>query len=191
MMYKKIYASIIIIAVFIFNVSSFTYADINKKSLIVYENEKTFSSNENKVNYLNELLYVFNEDVEKINIEDYKKGYINNFDSVFVINIKNDILSKDFLYDISIYNKNIYWIGNKIENILEPNKKYSMSYKGKSKNINAVFYKNKKTLLKSKNEFNILSTSKDTEILSTMGDGYNEYPYIIKEKICTIYHNGI
>lgn len=182
MMYKKFYVSIIIIAVFIFNVSSFTYAYINKKSLIVYENEKTFSSNENKVNHLNELLYVFNEDVEKINIEDYKKGYINNFDSVFVINIKNDILSKDFLYDISIYNKNIYWIGNKIENILEPNKKYSMSYRGKSKNINAVFYKNKKTLLKSKNEFNILSTYKDTEILSTMGDGYNEYPYIIKEK---------
>lgn len=182
MMYKKFYVSIIIIVVFIFNVSSFAYADINKKSLIVYENEKTFSSNENKVNHLNELLYVFNKEVEKISLENYKKGYIKNFDSVFIINIKNDILNEDFLYDISDYNKNIYWIGNKIENILEPSKKYSMSYKGKSKSINAVFYKNKKILLQSKNEFNVLSSSRNTEILSTMIDGYNEYPYVIREK---------
>ncbi|MCR8743997.1 DUF2334 domain-containing protein [Romboutsia lituseburensis] len=182
MMYKKFYVSIFIIAVFLFNVPYFTYANTNKKSLIVYENEKTFSSNENKVNHLKELLYVFNEGVEKINLEDYKKEYINNFDSVFVINIKNDISNEDFLYDISIYDKNIYWIGNKIENILEQNKKYSISYKGKIENINAIFYKNKKMILQSKNEFNILSTSKGTEILSTMGDGYNEYPYIIREK---------
>lgn len=182
MMYKKFYASIIMIAVFIFNVSSFTYADINKKSLIIYENEKTFASNENKVNHLDELLYVFNEEVEKINLEDYKKGYINKFNSVFVINIKNDISNEDFLYDISVYNKNIYWIGNKIENILKSNKKYSISYKGKSENINTIFYKNKKISLQSKDEFNILSKSKNGEILSTMSDGYNKYPYVIREK---------
>lgn len=74
------------------------------------------------MNYLNELLHVFNKKVDKIQIDDYKSGDIESYNSVFVINMDNNIDNIQFLEDLSIYKNKIYWIGNKIEDFLSESK---------------------------------------------------------------------
>ncbi|MVO75209.1 hypothetical protein GOD97_10710, partial [Paeniclostridium sordellii] len=100
MMFKrKVIISIIFTLSVITLSSNLIYADdsINKKTLIVYETKTNLKSNINTVNHLNELLYVFNKEVNSININDYKKGDLNNYDYLFVININNNIDNKMFM----------------------------------------------------------------------------------------------
>ncbi|EPZ54624.1 hypothetical protein H477_3764 [[Clostridium] sordellii ATCC 9714] len=79
---RKVIISIIFTLSVITLSSNLIYADdsINKKTLIVYETKTNLKSNINTVNHLNELLYVFNKEVKSININDYKKGDLNNYD---------------------------------------------------------------------------------------------------------------
>lgn len=186
MMFKRTFIiSIIFISCIILSSINLIYGDdsINKKSLIVYETKTNFNSNINTVNHLNELLYVFNKDVNSINIDDYKKGNLNNYDYIFVININNDIGNKIFIEDIVNSNKNIYWIGDKIENLLEYKKnKFSIKYLGKNNNITNLNYKDNNIILENKNSYNIVKQSNESKIISTMNDGYNSYPFVLKEK---------
>ncbi|WP_195940434.1 DUF2334 domain-containing protein [Romboutsia sp. 1001713B170131_170501_G6] len=181
---KKLIIGITIIINIILVSSNRVYADdnSNKKSLIVYETRKNFKSNIDKVNHLSELLYVFNNKVDNINIDDYKKGYLNNYDYIFVININNDIGNKVFLEDINNYNKSIYWIGDKIENLLEHNNKYSIKYISKNNNITSLNYKGDDIILENESDYNIIQPNNKSKIISTMSDGYNTYPYILQDK---------
>lgn len=180
---KKRISLVFIILIF-FSYTSFSYADNNryKKSLIVYEREKSFGYNENPINHLNELLYVFNESVSKISTNDYKSGYMNEFDYVFIINIRNDIDNTDFLNDLSNFKNKIYWIGDKVENFLDFSGKYDISYDSKNNNITKLFYKNKEISVNTTYLFNIINTLPSTNIIATMSDGYNTYPFILSEK---------
>lgn len=181
MMSKKSYSIILVITIIFCFCSSRIYAYSSSKALIIYENEKTFGYNENTVNHLNELLYVFNKSVKKININEYKQNDIKNYDSVFVINIRNDISNEYLLNDLANYEKKIYWIGDKIENLLEVSNKYKLSYNGTNNNINEVSYKDKSLSIESGYLFNIINTSELTRTLATMSDGYNIYPFIVNE----------
>ncbi|CEQ26856.1 DUF2334 domain-containing protein [Paraclostridium sordellii] len=186
MMFKrKVIISIIFTLSVITLSSNLIYADdsINKKTLIVYETKTNLKSNINTVNHLNELLYVFNKEVKSININDYKKGDLNNYDYLFVININNNIDNKMFMEDFVSTNKNIYWIGDKIENLLEyKNNKFQIKYIGKNNNITNLDYGDKNIILENKNNYNLVKTSTKSKVISTMSDGYNTYPFILKEK---------
>ena len=94
MMFNK-KTSILFLSILLFFIpKSFALAAKNtEKALIIYESETSISSVENKVNYLNELLYVFNKNVKKMQIDDYKSGDMKSYNSVFVINIQNDTLN--------------------------------------------------------------------------------------------------
>lgn len=181
---KKFIIEITIIISIILASSSGIYSEnnSNKKSLIVYETKTKFKSNVNTVNHLNELLYVFNNKVDNININDYKKGCLNNYDYVFVININNNIENKIFLEDINNYNKRIYWIGDKIANLLEYNNKYSIKYIYKNNNITRLNYKGDDIVLENESDYNIIQPSSKSNIIATMSDGYNTYPYILQDK---------
>ncbi|MDU6115678.1 MAG: DUF2334 domain-containing protein [Paeniclostridium sordellii] len=186
MMFKrKVIISIIFTLSVITLSSNLIYADdsINKKTLIVYETKINLKSNINTVNHLNELLYVFNKEVKSININDYKKGDLNNYDYLFVININNNIDNKIFMEDFVSTNKNIYWIGDKIESLLEyKNNKFQIKYLGKNNNITSLDYGDKNIILENKNNYNLVKTSTKSKVISTMSDGYNTYPFILKEK---------
>lgn len=181
MMFKKKLSIISIVIILFCSSISSAYAD-EKKSLIIYEVETNINATENKVNYLNELLYVFNSKVEKININDYKTGYMNKFHSVFIVNIKYDIENKSVLQDLSKYKNKIYWIEDKIENLIDFNDKYDISYESKNHSINKLIYRDKTLLIESGNLFNIIKPSKDSKVLAQMSDGFNTYPFIINEK---------
>ena len=187
MMYKKNIFTINYIIVFILILGFYfpkykVYADSNDRALIIYENEKVFSHNENIVNHLNELLYVFNKEVNKVNINEYESGYIESFSSVFVINIRNDLKNKYLLNDLDNYDNKIYWIGDKIEDLLNHTDKYGISYDGKNNNIVDLIYRDKTLRIKESYLFNIVKHSSSSKILASMSDGYNTYPYIINEK---------
>lgn len=184
MMYKK--AAIISLSILmILNIfAPSTYATIKKdtSALIIYENENVFGYDEDVVNHLSKLLYVFNNEVSKKKINTYEKGDISKYDSVFIINIKNDISDNNLLEDLSNYSNKIYWIGDKIENYLDYSKKYDIKYDNKNNNITKVIYKEKSILIQDLYSFNVIEPSSTSNILATMSDGFNSYPYIINEK---------
>lgn len=184
MMYKKVTIAILIVLTVLNIFPRIIYADAKKdtSALIIYENENMFGYDENIVNHLNELLYVFNSTVSKKSINTYEKGDINKYDSIFVININNDISNDDLLEDLSNYKNNIYWIGDKIENYLDYSKKYSLKYDSKNNNIIKLIYKEKEILIEGGYSFNIISPSSTSNTLATISDGFNIYPYIINEK---------
>lgn len=181
MMFNKKIVIILVVLLSFIPKSFVLAAKYNEKALIIYESELTINSVENKVNYLNELLYVFNNNVEKIQVDDYESGYIEYFNSIFVINIENDIENKAFLRDLSAYKNKIYWIGDKVENLLNENEKYTIKYDSKNNSINELIYKNESLIINSGNSFNIITPSKKSRILSYMSDSYNKYPFIITE----------
>ncbi|WP_297134486.1 polysaccharide deacetylase family protein [Terrisporobacter sp.] len=181
MMFKKKLSIISLVIILFCSSISSVYAD-EKKSLIIYEVETNINETDNKVNYLNELLYVFNSKVEKINTNDYKTGYMNKFHSVFIVNIKYDIENKSVLQDLSKYKNKIYWIEDKIENLIDFNDKYDMSYESKNHSINKLIYRDETLLIESGDLFNIIKPSKDSKVLAQMSDGFNTYPFIINEK---------
>ena len=184
MMYKKNIIAILIVLTVLNIFPRIIYADAKKdtSALIIYENENMFGYDENIVNHLNELLYVFNSTVSKKSINTYEKGDINKYDSIFVINIKNDISNNDLLEDLSNYENKIYWIGDKVENYLDYSKKYSLKYDSKNNNIIKLIYKEKEILIEGGYSFNIISPSSTSNTLATISDGFNIYPYIINEK---------
>lgn len=182
MMFNKKSTIILVILVLLLAPKSFTFAEKNtNEALIIYESELDINSVENKVDYLNELLYVFNKNVEKMQVDDYKSGDIESYNSVFVININNDIGNKEFLEDLSSYKNNIYWIGDKIEDFLRENKKYKIKYNYQNNSINKLIYKEDSLVINSGNSFNIINPSKKSKTLAYMSDSYNTYPFIINE----------
>ncbi len=232
MMYKKVTISALIVLIVLNILPSVVYADSKEdtSALIIYENENRFRydenivnhlkellyvENENRfrydeniVNHLKELLYVFNSDVSERDINSYEHGDINKYDSVFVINIQNDIVNNQFLEDLSKYEDKIYWIGDKIQDYLEySNKydikysfqnnniteliiqdyleysnKYDIKYSFQNNNITELMYKEKKIVIDLGYPFNIVEPSAKSSSIATMSDGYNLYPYIINEK---------
>lgn len=181
MMFNKKIVIILVVLLYFIPKSFVLAAKDNEKALIIYESELTINSVENKVNYLNELLYVFNNNVEKIQVDDYESGYMESFNSIFVINIQNDIENKAFLRDLSTYRNKIYWIGDKVENLLDENEKYTIKYDSKNNNINELIYKEESLFINSGKPFNIITPSKKSETLVYMSDSYNKYPFIICE----------
>ena len=165
MTFNKKFAIMFVIIVLFFTPKSFTFAEKNtNEALIIYESELDINSVENKVNYLNDLLYVFNKNVEKVQIDDYKSGDIESYNSVFVININNDIDNKVFLEELSSYKNNIYWIGNKIEDFLGENEKYKIKYNYRNNSINELIYKEDSLVINSENSFNIINPSKSLKL---------------------------
>lgn len=184
MMCKK-YIAIILSILLVFSNSSLVFADIQKKekALIIYENQKTFSYKENVVNHLNELLYKFNKSVDNIYVNDYKKGTLTKYDSVFVINIENEINNTDLLDDLTNYKNSIYWIGNRIEDLLSYSNKYDLIYDKKVNSINKLNYKGKNLTISGSDYFDVVNTrGENNKVLATMKDSYNEYPYVINNK---------
>lgn len=143
MMYKQLN---VICLTFILVLGNLIYifANDKEKALIVYENQKTFSYNENVVNHLNELLYRFNNQVDNVYINYYKTGQINDYNSVFVINMENQITNNEFIKDLNSYNEKIYWIGNRVQDLLYNNERYNLEYDNQTYNIKSLIYKGKK-----------------------------------------------
>lgn len=184
MMYKKLTIAILVLLI-VFNIlPNVAYADLKQdtSALIIYENENRFGYDENIINHLKELLYVFNSNVSEQYINSYKTGDISKYNSVFVINIQNDIANNDLLQDLSKYEDKIYWIGNKVQNYLDYSNKYDMKYSSQNNNITELIYKENKILIDVGYSFNIVEPSTQSTIIATMSDGYNSYPYIINEK---------
>lgn len=184
MMCKR-YIVIFLIILLVFSNIGIGFANIEKKenALIIYENQKTFSYKENTINHLNELLYRFNKSVDSVYINDYKKGSLKQYDSIFVINIENEINDRDLLEDLSNYEHGIYWIGNGIEDFLSYSDKYDLIYEKKINSINELNYKGNKLTISSSDYFNVVNTRRqNSKILATMKDSYKEYPYVINNK---------
>ncbi|KKY02446.1 hypothetical protein VN21_03170 [Paraclostridium benzoelyticum] len=181
----KRYIVIFLIILLVFSNIGIGFANIEKKenALIIYENQKTFSYKENTINHLNELLYRFNKSVDSVYINDYKKGSLKQYDSIFVINIENEINDRDLLEDLSNYEHGIYWIGNGIEDFLSYSDKYDLIYEKKINSINELNYKGNKLTISSSDYFNVVNTRRqNSKILATMKDSYKEYPYVINNK---------
>lgn len=184
MMYKK--ATIVILIILtvlnIFPSVISTNVKEDTSALIIYENENRFRYDENIINHLKELLYIFNSNVVERYINSYEQGDISKYDSVFIINIQNDIANNEFLEDLSKYENKIYWIGDKIQNYLDYSNKYDIKYISQNNNITRLIYKENEIVIDVGYSFNIVESSAKYSTIATMSDGYNSYPYIINEQ---------
>lgn len=86
---------------------------------------------------------MFSKSAVNIYVNDYKKGNLTKYDSVFVINIENEINNTDLLDDLANYKNSIYQIGNRIEDFLSYSKKYDLIYDKNINSINELNYKGK------------------------------------------------
>ncbi len=102
-MYKKIIIYFMVFFLLFTNVNCKVRAVDNAKEekvLIVYDSFKFFPYNSNIVYSVRELLGAFNTAVKVVNVADYKKGEIENYDYVFVISIEGELNKKIFIKDL-------------------------------------------------------------------------------------------
>lgn len=194
-MYKKIIIYFMVFFLLFTNVNCKVRAVDNAKEekvLIVYDSFKFFPYNSNIVYSVRELLGAFNTAVKVVNVADYKKGEIENYDYVFVISIEGELNKKIFIKDLKNYNKKICWIGEGIDIFLQNNSKYSIRYIDSKSDITEVYYSNKENIniskmekfyLDSKESFTVLKPySKEAKIYAYLSNGKDYFPYIVNEK---------
>ncbi|HHD2751571.1 TPA: DUF2334 domain-containing protein [Clostridium perfringens] len=199
-MYKKVLA--LFLSVFlIFLVVPFkkTMAlSKEEKVLVLYDKETIFSLNYNILNSVSELLGAYgNKKAEAMNIHDYKKDDINNYNCVMVISIDGNIENRELNKDLNDYKGKIYFIGTGLEKYMDL-KKYNLEYIVKNLNIESVNYNRNdfknhdetKKFYISKNIDSVVINPKEVDkVYSYVSDGREQYPNIwIKENL---YHMSL
>lgn len=188
-MYKRVLA--ILISVFlIFLVVPFkkTMAlSKEEKVLVLYDKETIFSLDYNILNSVSELLGAYgNKKAETMNIHDYKKDDLNNYNYVMVISIDGNIENMELNKDLNDYKGKIYFIGPGLEKYMDL-KKYNLEYIVKNLNIESVNYnrddfKNHDETKKfyiSKNIDSVIINPKEIDkVYSYVSDGREQYPNI-------------
>ncbi|MBI6093312.1 polysaccharide deacetylase family protein [Clostridium perfringens] len=189
MMYKRVLA--IFISVFlIFLVVPFkkTMAlSKEEKVLVLYDKETIFSLDYNILNSVSELLGAYgNKKAETMNIHDYKKDDLNNYNYVMVISIDGNIENMELNKDLNDYKGKIYFIGTGLEKYMHL-KKYNLEYIVKNLNIESINYnrddfKNHDETKKfyiSKNIDSVIINPKEIDkVYSYVSDGREQYPNI-------------
>ena len=188
-MYKKVLA--LFLSVFlIFLVVPFkkTMAlSKEEKVLVLYDKETIFSLNYNILNSVSELLGAYgNKKAEAMNIHDYKKDDINNYNCVMVISIDGNIENRELNKDLNDYKGKIYFIGTGLEKYMDL-KKYNLEYIVKNLNIESVNYNRNdfknhdetKKFYISKNIDSVVINPKEVDkVYSYVSDGREQYPNI-------------
>lgn len=188
-MYKRVLA--IFISVFlIFLVVPFkkTMAlSKEEKVLVLYDKETIFSLDYNILNSVSELLGAYgNKKAETMNIHDYKKDDLNNYNYVMVISIDGNIENMELNKDLNDYKGKIYFIGTGLEKYMHL-KKYNLEYIVKNLNIESINYnrddfKNHDETKKfyiSKNIDSVIINPKEIDkVYSYVSDGREQYPNI-------------
>lgn len=146
-------------------------------SLIIYETVEN-------LNYMESIISGFNTNVSTLNIKDYTQNIINDFDFVFIVNLQNEIDNKYLINNLNQYENKIYWIGDKIESLINFNSSYKIEYVERINNIHKIIYNNKSILLDKYDFFNVINILDNNSVktIATMKNGYDEYPHIIKSK---------
>ena len=176
--------SVIITLLFITFISLTLNAQaIQKKALVVYDNEK-------EVKYINRLAYLlkhFEEvNVYKLKQENYKKSQIEYYDKIIHLGLTYKNPSKVFIDDICKTKKDVFWIQKNLE-FLTRYKRNFINFRrddySRSEYQN-VFYK--KTMLPKYNKGNVVvkigNVKKVKVIASAVNDKDKSIPYLLKQR---------
>ncbi|MBI6087816.1 polysaccharide deacetylase family protein [Clostridium perfringens] len=158
-----------------------------EKVLVLYDKETIFSLDYNILNSVSELLGAYgNKKAETMNIHDYKKDDLNNYNYVMVISIDGNIENMELNKDLNDYKGKIYFIGTGLEKYMHL-KKYNLEYIVKNLNIESINYnrddfKNHDETKKfyiSKNIDSVIINPKEIDkVYSYVSDGREQYPNI-------------
>ncbi len=182
---------VVVILISSFYPSSNAFCIENRKEvLIIYNGRYVEDGYEDNVVVLRELLGRFDVNVNELSCEYYDKDKIFQYDYVFILNSFDYLHNDTLIEDLINYDKTLFWLGHGVDTYLERNKNVNLRYKGNIYDIKEVFYNDKnysppieKTFLLGVNrEYIILDDpEKQGQVYATLSDGYNEYPYIIRE----------
>lgn len=158
-----------------------------EKVLIVYDKETIFSLDYNILNSVSELLGAYgNKKAETVNIDDYKKGDVNNYNYVMVISIDGNIENSELNKDLNDYKGKIYFIGTALEKYINL-KKYNLEYTVKNINIESVnynrddfknHYETKKFYIIKNINSVVINPEELNKVYSYVSDGREQYPNI-------------
>lgn len=158
-----------------------------EKVLILYDKETIFSLDYNILNSVSELLGAYgNKKAETMNINDYKKGDVNNYNYMIVISLNGNRENKTLYNDLNNYTGKVYFIGTGLEKYLDL-KKYNLEYRVKNINVQEVNYNRDnfkddsetKKFHITKNINSVAINPKDLDkVYSYVSDGREQYPNI-------------
>lgn len=154
----------------------------NNDTLILYEQVHN-KQHYNSIDVIKNQLSNYSNGIDTLQIDSYKKNTIDKYDYIFVINIQSEIKKSEMILDLANTNKRIYWIGEGIHNLTSTTEKYSIAYSDKDSLISKITNGKEIKSVDNNNMYNIIEiTDNKVKVIASMTDGYNEYPYIIKDK---------
>lgn len=158
-----------------------------EKVLIVYDKETIFSLDYNILNSVSELLGAYgNKKAETMNIDDYKKGDVNNYNYMIVISLNGNRENKTLYNDLNNYTGKIYFIGTGLEKYLDL-KKYDLEYRIQNINVQEVNYnrddfkddgETKKFYISKNINSVVINPEELNKVYSYVSDGREQYPNI-------------
>lgn len=152
-----------------------------KKVLVIYDRRNYFGYKCDEVTSVVHLFYHFNVIVDEVPVSSYKKGMLQNYDRVVYIGISNKNLAEPLLDDLEAYPKPLLFIGRGIESLIDRRYFNEITFEGEAYRPVKVTYKGKEFILRTERFFQKLGLMNgDGHILSSLGDGENSYPYVLK-----------
>lgn len=152
-----------------------------KKVLVIYDQRNYFGFKCDEVTSVGQLFYHFNVVVDEVQASSYKKGMLKNYDRVVYIGISNKDLNETLLTDLAGYTRPLLFIGRGIKPLIDRKYVHDISFEGEASRPVKATYNEKEFILKTERFFQIISVkNQNCEILSSLSDGKNSYPYILK-----------
>ncbi len=152
-----------------------------KKVLVIYDRRNYFGYKCDEVTSVAHLFYHFNVTTDEVQASSYKKGMLKNYDRVVYIGISSKDLNEALLADLTEYARPLLFIGRGIKPLIDRKYVNDVVFEGEAHRPVKVTYNEKEFILKTERFFQRIGVkSQNCKVLSSLSDGKNAYPYILK-----------
>lgn len=152
-----------------------------KKVLVIYDRRNYFGYKCDEITSAVHLFYHFNVVVDEVSVSSYKKGMLQNYDSVVFIGISDKVLDKALLVDLAEYTKPLLFLGRGVKTLIDYKYSKDIVFEGEAHRPVKVIYNGKEFNLSTERFYQRLRIKNpDGQIISSLSDGKNLYPYVVK-----------
>lgn len=187
-----IFLKTIVLIFFLITISPKVYTGSNslKDVLVIYDSPNIINTNEidNKIDFsflFSQQLGHFKTRVDRIKENEYKAGFIEKYDYIFYLSLRenksvNDLLLTDLLHT----SKKVIWYGEKVEELIKKSPFMPVKYTGTSYHYKELEYNNKNFNIAGYTGKNILikPLNKHVKTYGIVCNGLEKYPLVLNWK---------
>lgn len=163
---------------------------IPERVLIIYDAEK----GETLAKWLKNMMGTYNAIGHIISDESYEQDKINTYAKIIVISIEDLVNNSIIVEDIKQSNKDIFWIGNGIENIFSLEQKELLKFEKQDFLVKKISYDNthvscswNTNLFNNKKIYSLFSNVNMDRVVSYLSDGTEEFPNLwVKDNLTNL-----